>query len=288
MILFKKHPFFYVVIACVFIPLVMNAQVRRSDTKGGFETHLLDYQPLSIDLKKKQERMLRFSSQQNLNELWQNKKESKPQTKRFTEQLSSRQLILGTLALTAASFSLDIYMRQASRKQRYDSFDWWFDRTNRIGENDIIARTLIISGISGLMLRDRKLQQATLNSMRSLLIAKPATSLVKQVFGRSRPRVERGNMHFAPSMAKETSNYRAFSSGHTASAWALVTPYAEAYSRWLYILPFSTGIARMYKDRHWASDVVAGTILGFFTGYTAHHGERFNFRLTGNGFRVRF
>lgn len=203
-------------------------------------------------------------------------------------KLNRYQILIGASILTASSFAFDIYIRSAAEKQTYHSLDWWFDRTNRIGENDIVAYTVGSTLAIGLLTKSPKMQQATLNSIRSLLIAKPTTNITKRLVGRARPQVERGNMHYAPSLAQNDPDFRAFSSGHTATAWALITPYAEAYSRWLYILPFSTGLARIYLDRHWVSDVVAGTFIGFFSGYTAHHGDQFNFRLTGNGFKLVF
>lgn len=199
-----------------------------------------------------------------------------------------KKTLLFTSALLVSSFGLDIYIRSASKKQRYESLDWYLDRTNTIGEYQIVLKTIGSTFAAGLLLQNPKLQQTSLNSIRSIVITKPISDLTKRIFGRSRPRAEKGNLTFVPSNSGSNPNYRSYISGHTSTAWALVTPYAEAYSRWLYILPLSTTIARLYLDRHWISDVVAGGAVGFFAGYTAHHGSRYNIRLTGNGLVVNF
>ncbi len=58
-----------------------------------------------------------------------------------------------------------------------------------------------------------------------------------------------------------------FPSGHTALAFALVTPYAELYHQpWLYTLPVAVGLARVAsQDGHWASDAVGGAFIGWLT-----------------------
>ncbi len=58
-----------------------------------------------------------------------------------------------------------------------------------------------------------------------------------------------------------------FPSGHTAIAFAVITPYAQNYHLpWLYALPMLVGVSRIVAvDGHWASDVVAGGFLGWLT-----------------------
>jgi membrane-associated phospholipid phosphatase len=58
-----------------------------------------------------------------------------------------------------------------------------------------------------------------------------------------------------------------FPSGHTAIAFAVITPYAQIYHQpWLYTIPFAVGITRILaQDGHWASDVVAGGFIGWLT-----------------------
>ena len=58
-----------------------------------------------------------------------------------------------------------------------------------------------------------------------------------------------------------------FPSGHTALAFALITPYAELYhAPILYVIPVTVGLARIAaQDGHWASDAVGGGFIGWLT-----------------------
>jgi membrane-associated phospholipid phosphatase len=67
-----------------------------------------------------------------------------------------------------------------------------------------------------------------------------------------------------PGSAEPTSS---FPSGHTALAFALITPYAELYhAPVLYAIPVAVGLARVAAvDGHWASDTVGGAFIGWLT-----------------------
>ncbi len=66
---------------------------------------------------------------------------------------------------------------------------------------------------------------------------------------------------------RPSGNTASFPSGHTAIAFAVITPYAQNYHLpWLYALPMLVGVSRIVAvDGHWASDVVAGGFLGWLT-----------------------
>ncbi|HOT31651.1 MAG TPA: phosphatase PAP2 family protein, partial [Petrotogaceae bacterium] len=53
---------------------------------------------------------------------------------------------------------------------------------------------------------------------------------------------------------------------HSIVAWAVVTPYAQKYGQWLYILPLTVSAMRIIEDKHWTSDVIAASALGFILG----------------------
>lgn len=91
---------------------------------------------------------------------------------------------------------------------------------------------------------------------------------VKYVAGRVRP-----NETNDPFIFKPFSGNASFPSGHTAQAFAVATTIAEHYPVWwvqglCYGSAAVVGYARIEENAHWASDVVAGGILGWSVAHT--------------------
>lgn len=101
----------------------------------------------------------------------------------------------------------------------------------------------------------------------------------KNFLGRARPYNDVGqpfDFGFARGFRGGTA-YRSFPSGHSAAAfaaaaavtaetrmvWPEAAPYAAAI---LYPGALLVGVSRMYHNRHWASDVIAGAAIGTFSG----------------------
>lgn len=95
-----------------------------------------------------------------------------------------------------------------------------------------------------------------------------ANTLLNWSLGRSRPREERGAMHFDPFRDNAS-----LGSGHTAYAFAIAASVDEvAGGGWaipFYAVAAGTGLARVYGDRHWLSDVLVGGFVGLWVGRRA-------------------
>jgi membrane-associated phospholipid phosphatase len=88
---------------------------------------------------------------------------------------------------------------------------------------------------------------------------------VKYAVGRARPNEEKGPSSFdgLGSEALKSS----FASNHVATAFALVTPFAQQYDMpYLYALAATTALGRLEQREHWLSDTVAGGLLGYAVG----------------------
>jgi membrane-associated phospholipid phosphatase len=114
----------------------------------------------------------------------------------------------------------------------------------------------------------------------------------KGVFGRARPQLDTDdpfNFRFGRGF-RGGSEYVSFPSGHTAAAfavaaavtaetreiWPEATPYAAPV---LYTGALLVGVSRMYHNRHWASDAMAGAAIGTFSGLKV---IRYHYRDTDN------
>jgi membrane-associated phospholipid phosphatase len=143
----------------------------------------------------------------------------------------------------------------------------YFNTVDHLG-NGLYTGPISI-GIAGLTLlgNDKKIQDAAFTSAESFFLTGIIMTLSKFIIGRSRPDADKGAHHFSP-FSDPTSS---FPSGHASTAFALVTPwvvyYPNAFTYLLMIVPASTAIARMALDRHWFTDVLTGSVLGFVIGY---------------------
>jgi membrane-associated phospholipid phosphatase len=145
---------------------------------------------------------------------------------------------------------------------------------------------------ASLLTPSSKLQDATFTSLQSMVYSYMLGSLSKRVLiGRSRPYEEEGAFQFELLSNKNSS----FPSGHATTAWALVMPYIVYYpgpvSFGLGLLATGTAIARLQRQQHWLTDILAGSMLGGSMGYwlaKKHQGEleRFSLDVGPGGFRL--
>jgi membrane-associated phospholipid phosphatase len=89
--------------------------------------------------------------------------------------------------------------------------------------------------------------------------------VTKYAVGRARPDENLGKSSF-DSGGPDSSN-SSFPSDLTTVAWATVTPYAKEYDApWLYGVAALANIGRVAERKHWLSDTVAGSFIGYGVG----------------------
>ena len=126
-----------------------------------------------------------------------------------------------------------------------------------------------------------------LHATEALVMSAAATELVKGVAGRNRPYLHRADGDDFVFMNGFTGGgFTSFPSGHTSAAFSLAAVVdAEGSMHWphaarivtpvTYGLASLVGLSRIYKDRHWMSDVAVGALVGEYSGLMV---ERFNRR----------
>ncbi|MBI9064830.1 MAG: phosphatase PAP2 family protein, partial [Marinilabiliaceae bacterium] len=160
------------------------------------------------------------------------------------------------------------------------------DVVSVFGEKKIIIPALGVTLGVSYLIKDEKLKRASWNAVKAVAVTALATEGIKVAAGRARPFVDEGPHFYQP--FSKTDRYMSLPSGHTSLAFAVFTPYAETYSRWIYVLPASVGFARMYNNKHWFSDVVLGGSIGFISGWIFTHYPRKNIEVSANGIVVFF
>jgi membrane-associated phospholipid phosphatase len=104
----------------------------------------------------------------------------------------------------------------------------------------------------------------------SIIASGIITPTIKFITGRARPRENTGIATFHPFSLSYSSN-SSFPSGHTTQAFAVASVIANHYDEvWVsyssYTVAGLVGAARIYHDAHFASDVMAGAMIGTLVG----------------------
>ena len=106
-------------------------------------------------------------------------------------------------------------------------------------------------------------KEARSEAYKSVIVGGLSVLTLKSIIGKKRPP---GPIKYKPFTLN--SSYHAFPSGHTTTAFALATTIADHYPEYRYLcygLASLVGVSRLYEDRHWASDVIAGAGLGYIS-----------------------
>jgi len=137
-----------------------------------------------------------------------------------------------------------------------------------IGEPGFFLSALGLTYGAGYLLGSDGLKEGAAHAAIALLASGVANGALKFGIGRCRPRAPCGGddvRYFALDNA-----WQSFPSGHTVVAFSLATSLSrKANNRWVSLLAYAgagmVGWSRIHHDRHWASDVVAGAIVGTTT-----------------------
>ncbi len=137
--------------------------------------------------------------------------------------------------------------------------------------SSIAPQYLILSGalgyLYGFFTKNGKFAYASQLSVESSIIAASIVLPIKIIVGRKRPEDTDKIMEFGFHDFDAS-----FPSGHTAVAFAFFGSYASVYNKGfipyvLYSIPVLIGFGRIYEDKHYFSDVVAGAVIGLSSVY---------------------
>lgn len=132
------------------------------------------------------------------------------------------------------------------------------------------ARTIYIglgsSYVGARIAGQRSWADATIHIAAGYVAADAVTSILKGAVGRHRPSDGRGPYRFWPGL-KARSDWDSFPSGHATHAFAIAAGIAAESGRpAVAVIAYGAaglvGLSRIYDRAHWASDVVAGAVIG--------------------------
>jgi membrane-associated phospholipid phosphatase len=142
--------------------------------------------------------------------------------------------------------------------------------------------TLIIGAglwASGAWAHDRTRRLVGRRAVEAILVSGVATGAIKALSGRARPDESPDNatsFEFGRGIG-DRSEFQSFPSGHATAAFAFASAVDAEWQRlnpqrprWvapvLYAAATAVAASRVYRDRHWTSDVVLGGAIGFVAG----------------------
>ncbi|MEM8601739.1 MAG: phosphatase PAP2 family protein [Bacteroidota bacterium] len=176
-------------------------------------------------------------------------------------------IALAGSALVPTAANLDAPISDELQGQPGGALGTFLDVGDRLGERKMALPVMALFGVSLLTDNDR-FQDAAFTSMQSAFYATGVTMGLKSLVGRARPYTDDGSLTFVP--LSPSRDYYSFPSGHTTLSFAIVTPWVLYYpgpvTYSLLAVSTGTAIARIAKDEHWATDVLAGAAIGAFTG----------------------
>jgi len=183
------------------------------------------------------------------------------------EDAQWRQAGWASLAVVGTALVADRPLRDEMRRHSGDSA--FMTQIERFGLQYAAG---VVGGfyVAGTLTDDEKAVQVAQDGLAASLIASGiVTPALKLASGRSRPRDDRGIYHFRPFSDGNSS----FPSGHTTEAFALAAVVANHYDEtWVSYTSYSiaglVGLARTYHHAHFASDVLAGAMIGMLVGKT--------------------
>jgi membrane-associated phospholipid phosphatase len=143
---------------------------------------------------------------------------------------------------------------------------------------------------AGRISRMPRLADAGLHMTEAVLLAASVTGLGKGVFGRALPNVDVNNpddFQFGRGFHEGNGPFVSFPSGHTAASFAMAAVVTCEVARWhpgmarvigpiVYGGAGLVGVARMYQNVHWASDLPLAAAIGTWSGLTVMARSRRN------------
>ncbi len=175
---------------------------------------------------------------------------------------TAKNLFAGALlvgAIPATVYGLDKPIRRGVR----DMNDGTADILRNVGLGVTVGGVGAVYGW-GVLAGNEEARHVALTGVEGIGVASLLGLATKAAFGRSRPRQGDGPRAFFE-------GGKSFPSGQAVVAFAAATTLSEGFdNRWwvaapAYGLALMTGIGRMGKDAHWASDVLASSLIGVGT-----------------------
>lgn len=176
-------------------------------------------------------------------------------------------LVIGA---TSGLFFADADIRNIVQRNQSSTGDKGAAVGNALGNPLYTLPSLGLFYLYGHLNDDPKARRAALLAVESLAISGAFSYTIKMATQRSRPLTgEASTTWDGPSFKGADPS---FPSLHTTAAFSIASVFAEEYGNNPFVPPIAyglatlTGLARIYDNKHWVSDVFFGGAIGYFVG----------------------
>jgi membrane-associated phospholipid phosphatase len=146
---------------------------------------------------------------------------------------------------------------------------------------------------AGLISGDKKSTETAVLASSAMLQSGILATFLKGIFGRQRPFRADGVDHWSGPVgffkrfeSGQAARYDSFPGGHSITAFSLATVVAMQYrdTVWVPILAYTTAtgvaLSRVTENKHWLSDSLAGSVLGYVIGRLVVRNHRSRYHMT--------
>jgi len=174
------------------------------------------------------------------------------------------------VAATTGIYFADTDLKKLAQKNQSSAGDSFATVGNNFGNPAYTLPSLGLFYLYGHFADDPKARRTSLLAVETLAISGLFAESVKLATERPRPQTgESSGKWYGPRLK---AGDMSFPSLHTATAFSLASVVAEEYGANPYVPPIAYGLAsltafaRVYDNKHWASDVFFGGVIGYFVG----------------------
>jgi len=164
-------------------------------------------------------------------------------------------------------YSVDQDIQNWVQDNRSSSSEDTFKAITHLGNGVVLIGLMTALYVSGEVSDNNSLRKTALLSLESFLTTGIIVRGFKSVAGRARPSTGESSHSFHPFSTR--SRFASFPSGHASSAFAVATVIADQSNKtYIDVLAYSlatlVAISRVHIDKHWASDILVGSAIGYF------------------------
>jgi membrane-associated phospholipid phosphatase len=159
-------------------------------------------------------------------------------------------------------------IRDRVQRNRTVGSDDFFRTMSHFGDGENLVGFVAGLYAAGAVSGSRGVKNTALLCLESYIVSSLLTDVFKLIPGRSRPYTEEGSARFRP--FSYTSSHTSLPSGHSSAVWSIATVIADRTDNVFvdiacYGTAALTAVSRIQQDKHWASDVLLGSAIGYFT-----------------------